>query len=53
MVTEERMKHKMSVSVDEELLLSILEKMRENRMFRSKSHVVEEALREYLGDRRA
>lgn len=45
------MKHKMSISVEQDLILSILDRMRENRMFRSKSHVVEEALREYLGDR--
>lgn len=44
------MKHKMSISVEQDIILSILDRMRENRMFRSKSHVVEEALREYLGD---
>ena len=44
------MKHKMSISIEEEILPQILSRMRENRLFRSKSQVVEEALREYLGD---
>ena len=42
------MKHKLSITVEQDLVLKILDKMRENRLFRSKSHVVEEALREYL-----
>ena len=42
------MKHKLSVTVEENLIPKIRDKMRENRLFRSKSHVVEEALRSYL-----
>lgn len=42
------MKHKMSITVEQDLILGILDKMRENRLFRSKSHVVEEAIRQYL-----
>ena len=42
------MKHKLSVTVEEDLILKIREKMRLNRLFRSKSHVIEEALRTYF-----
>ena len=42
------MKHKMSVSIEEELISKIREKMIDNRLFRSKSHVVEEALMTYF-----
>ena len=44
------MKHKMSVSVEEKLIIKIRDKMKSNRLLRSKSQVVEEALYHYLGD---
>ncbi len=41
------MKHKISISVDEETLLKIKEAMREGR-FRNKSHAFEYAIHEIL-----
>ena len=41
------MKHKLSVSVDEETIVKIQEKIR-NRTFRNKSHAVEYALMKIL-----
>lgn len=47
-ITHYFMRYKMSISVEEELISKIREKMVENRLFRSKSHVVEEALRYFF-----
>jgi len=44
------MRHKLSVTVEEDLILKINDTMSKNRLFRSKSHVIEEALRCYLED---
>ena len=43
-----KMKHVVSVSLDEETIVKIREKLRSDKSFRSKSHVVEEALRDFL-----
>jgi len=45
------MKHKLSVSVDEETVVRIQEKIRQ-RVFRNKSHAVEYALMKVLEDRK-
>lgn len=46
------MRHKLSVTVKRELILKINEAMSKNRLFRSKSHVIEEALHNYFeGDK--
>lgn len=42
------MRHKLSVTIERDLILKINETMARNRLFRSKSHVIEEALRKYL-----
>ena len=42
------MRHKLSITIEEKLILKINDKMAQNRLFRSKSQVIEEALREYL-----
>jgi metal-responsive CopG/Arc/MetJ family transcriptional regulator len=42
------MRHKLSITVESDLILKINEFISRNRLFRSKSHVIEEALREYL-----
>ncbi|MBI1970024.1 hypothetical protein HYS48_04990 [Candidatus Woesearchaeota archaeon] len=49
------MKHKMSITVEENLIFKIRQKMLENRLLRSKSQVIEEALYHYLdeGEHRA
>ncbi len=44
------MRHKVSVSLDQDLILKINEAMSKNRIFRSKSHVIEEALHDYFDD---
>ncbi|MFH1401161.1 MAG: ribbon-helix-helix protein, CopG family [Nanoarchaeota archaeon] len=44
------MKHKMSITLDEDLIHKILQAKASNRMFRSKSHVIEEAIRRFLED---
>lgn len=43
------MKHKVSISVDEETIIKIREAMREGR-FRNKSHAFEYAIKEVLKD---
>lgn len=45
------MKHKLSVSVDEETVVKIQEKIRQ-RIFRNKSHAVEYALMKILEERK-
>lgn len=42
------MRHKVSLTLEEDLIIKINETIARNRIFRSKSHVVEEALRNYL-----
>jgi metal-responsive CopG/Arc/MetJ family transcriptional regulator len=42
------MRHKVSVSIEQDLILKINETMSKNRIFRSKSHVIEEALASYF-----
>ncbi len=45
------MKHRLSITVDEETLLDIFEKLKECRnegRFRNKSHLVEYAVKEFL-----
>jgi metal-responsive CopG/Arc/MetJ family transcriptional regulator len=42
------MRHKLSVTIDQDLILKINSTMAEKRIFRSKSHVIEEALRNYF-----
>jgi metal-responsive CopG/Arc/MetJ family transcriptional regulator len=42
------MRHKLSVTIEKDLILKINEFMSKNRLFRSKSHVIEEALRDYF-----
>ena len=44
------MRHKLSITIKEELILKIADTMEKNRLFRSKSHVIEEALMKYLED---
>jgi len=46
------MRQKLSVTVDEGLILKIKDFMFKNRLFRSKSHVIEEALRNYFEDKK-
>ena len=41
------MKHQISITVDEEILLKAKEKLREG-LFRNKSHLFESSLRKYL-----
>jgi metal-responsive CopG/Arc/MetJ family transcriptional regulator len=45
------MRQKLSVTIEEGLILKINDTMARNRLFRSKSHVIEEALREYLEEK--
>jgi metal-responsive CopG/Arc/MetJ family transcriptional regulator len=45
------MRHKLSVTIEQELILRINETLARRRIFRSKSHVIEEALRSYFGGR--
>lgn len=42
------MKSRLSVSLDEELVLQIFDLMRKENIFRNKSHVVEYALQELM-----
>lgn len=42
------MRHKLSVTIEQDLILEINDTMAKNRLFRSKSHVIEEALRTYF-----
>ena len=42
------MKHRISISIDEELIPQMWELMRRQRIFRNKSHLVEEAIRRLL-----
>ncbi|HLD07367.1 MAG TPA: ribbon-helix-helix domain-containing protein [Candidatus Nanoarchaeia archaeon] len=42
------MKHKMSITIDEDLVHKILQRRAENRLFQSKSQVIAEALRCYF-----
>lgn len=43
------MKHRLSISVDEETILALFEKIRQGRgEFRSKSHAVEVAIKKFL-----
>lgn len=44
------MKHVVSVSLDEVTIAKIREKLRSDKSFRSKSHIVEKAILEFLGD---
>jgi len=44
------MRRKLTITVDNDLILKINKTMLNNRIFRSKSHVIEEALRNYLED---
>ena len=44
------MKARLSVSIDEELILEIMELMRKKHIFRNKSHVVEYALQELMNN---
>lgn len=44
------MKHKMSISLDKEVAMQILDLLRED-MFRNKSHVVEYALKQLIKQR--
>jgi metal-responsive CopG/Arc/MetJ family transcriptional regulator len=44
------MRRKLTITVDQDLILKINQTMLKNRIFRSKSHVIEEALRNYLED---
>ena len=44
------MKHKLSISVDEETALKISEKLR-NGNFRNKSHIVEFAVKKFLEEK--
>lgn len=44
------MRQKVSVTIHEDLISKINETMDKNRLFRSRSHVIEEALRSYLDD---
>jgi len=41
------MKHKMSITMDEELILKVLDTLR-SRRFRNKSHVIEYAVSRYF-----
>ncbi len=43
------MKHKLSITMDEETVLKVLGKLRSGR-FRNKSHVVEYAVKRFLED---
>jgi len=42
------MRHKLSVTIEQDLILKINEALSKNRLFRSKSHVIEEALLNYF-----
>jgi len=42
------MRHKISVTIEEDLLLKVNDAIVKNRLFRSKSQVIEEAVRTYL-----
>ncbi|MEA3430019.1 MAG: hypothetical protein U9R08_01980 [Nanoarchaeota archaeon] len=42
------MKHVVSFSLDEDTILKIREKLRSNKSLRSKSHLVEEAVKKFL-----
>jgi metal-responsive CopG/Arc/MetJ family transcriptional regulator len=42
------MRHKVSVTIEQDLILKINDTIAKNRIFRSKSHVIEQALRQYL-----
>lgn len=46
------MRRKLTITVDENLILKINDAMFKNRLFRSKSHVIEEALINYLEDKK-
>lgn len=41
------MKHKISITMDEELILKVLEKLR-SRRFRNRSHVIEYAVERFF-----
>lgn len=48
------MRHKLSVTIEQDLILKINDAMSKNRLFRSKSQVIEEALLNYFeGDKNA
>jgi metal-responsive CopG/Arc/MetJ family transcriptional regulator len=42
------MRHKLSVTIEQDLILKINDTLSKNRLFRSKSHVIEEALMNYF-----
>jgi metal-responsive CopG/Arc/MetJ family transcriptional regulator len=44
------MRQKISATIHEDLISKINDIMSKNRLFRSRSHVIEEALRNYLED---
>ncbi len=44
------MRRKLTITVDNNLILKMNQAMLKNRIFRSKSHVIEEALRSYFED---
>jgi hypothetical protein len=46
-VGADNMKHVVSISLEEDTILKIRERLR-NSIFRSKSHLVEEAIKEFL-----
>ena len=47
------MRHKLSVTIEQDIILKINDTIARNRLFRSKSQVIEEALRTYFeGDTR-
>ncbi len=43
------MKHKLSISMEEDTILKVLDKMRDG-MFRNKSHLIEHAVVQFLND---
>ena len=43
------MKHRISISIDEELFLEMRDFMRNKSIFRNRSHVIEHALKELIG----
>ncbi len=44
------MKHKISISVSEETILRLREKLKSSNLFRSKSHLIEYAINSFLED---
>lgn len=42
------MKHRITISIDEETILKVRDRLRNNNLFRNKSHFVEYLLNNYL-----